>query len=124
MVPNTLKMFVENTIEGLQTKIQNISINRHDTECLSGLLNISFQDISGESLMHILDLKGICVSTGSACTSGANKPSYVLKSIGLTDEQALSSLRISYGHNNTLSDVQKIIDSIYYAYNKIKTGLK
>jgi cysteine desulfurase len=66
-----------------------------------------------------LDLKGICVSTGSACYSGKDEPSHVLLEIGLTEQQAKSSIRISYGRYNTKEDVKKIVLAVCDSYNKI-----
>jgi cysteine desulfurase len=67
---------IKATIEGLRSKIQNITING-GTERLPGIINITFPYASGEAMMHLLDLKGLCVSTGSACNSGKNEPSHV-----------------------------------------------
>ncbi len=75
--------------------------------------------ISGESLMHLLDLKGICVSTSSACTSGKDEPSHVLLALGLSEQQAKSAIRISYGRYNSVDEVDTIITAICDAYAKI-----
>ena len=69
--------------------------------------------------MHLLDLKGICVSTGSACTSEKDKPSHVLMAIGLSKQQAQSAIRISYGRYNTIDEVGIIVPAICNAYSKI-----
>lgn len=72
--------------------------------------------------MHLLDLKEICVSTSSACNSGKDNPSHVLLALGLTREQAKSSIRISYGKYNTLEEADKIVAVIGDAYAKIVTA--
>jgi len=81
-------------------------------EKLPGLLSISFAGITGESLLHRLDLMGICVSTGSACDSKNTQISHVLKSIGLNETVAMGTIRISFGKNNTEDDVFSIINSL------------
>jgi cysteine desulfurase len=116
---DTLTEFVRSTVDGMKANISNIHINGDDKNRLPGIINIVFDNVSGEALMNLLDLKGICVSTGSACTSGNTEPSHVLTSIGLTTEQAMSAIRISYGKYNTSSEVEKIVDTICYAYKKI-----
>jgi len=112
-------ILVQETIAGLQAGIPEIKFNGENTERLPGILNITFPDVSGEAMMHMLDLKGVCVSTGSACFSGKDKPSHVLLAIGLTEQQAKSSIRISYGRYNTKEEVKKIISAICEAYKKI-----
>ena len=79
---------------------------------LPNILNFGFDGIRGEELMALLDTYGVCVSTGSACNSDSNKPSYVLKAIGCTDEQSNSSIRISLGPSNTLEEVDFAVDAI------------
>lgn len=69
--------------------------------------------------MHLLDLRGICVSTSSACTSGRDEPSHVLMALGLTEQQAKSAIRISYGRYNNIDEVETIVTNICYAYKKI-----
>ena len=75
--------------------------------------------MSGESLLHLLDLKGICISTSSACNAGKDEPSHVLLALGLSEEQAKSSIRISYGRYNTEREVEQIVEAIVDAYRKI-----
>ena len=72
-------------------------------------------------MMHLLDLKGICVSTSSACNSGKDEPSHVLLALGLTAEQAKSSIRISYGRYNTIEDAETIVDNIRKVNAKIES---
>ena len=77
---------------------------------LPGTLNISFQYIEGESILLMLDMNGICASSGSACTSGSLDPSHVLLAIGLPHEIAHGSVRMSIDHNNTEEEIDHIID--------------
>jgi cysteine desulfurase len=114
-----LKSFIRATADGLRAAVPELLINAESAEKLPGTLNITFPHASGESMMHLLDLKGVCVSTSSACNSGSDNPSHVLLALGLTEEQAKSSIRISYGKYNTLDEVEKIVAAISDAYAKI-----
>lgn len=114
-----LSAFVRATICGIRAKIPSIVINGDENNHLPGIVNIVFDGVTGESLMHLLDLKGICVSTSSACSSGKGEPSHVLMALGLTEQQAKSAIRISYGRYNTMGEVETIVATICNAYNKI-----
>lgn len=118
-IAEKLSAFIRATIYGIRAKIPNIVITSDDNNCLPGIVNIIFDGVTGESLMHWLDLKGICVSTSSACTSGKDVPSHVLMALGLTEQQAKSAIRISYGRYNTINEVNTIVATICNAYNKI-----
>ena len=88
---------------------------------LGKTMNLRFDGIDGQTLMLLLDSNGVCVSTGSACNSHETKPSRVLKSIGLTDEEAMSSIRISVSRMNTVGEIEAaagiIADSVYSLYS-------
>jgi cysteine desulfurase len=114
-----LKSFVSATITGLKDAIPGIVINGENSVRLPGTINVTFPHASGESMMHLLDLKGICVSTSSACSSGKDEPSHVLLTLGLSEEQAKSSIRISYGKYNTIDEVKNVTSAICAAYGKI-----
>jgi cysteine desulfurase len=73
---------------------------------------LCFEGIEGESLVIALDLKGFCVSSGSACSSGAVEPSPVLLALGLTKERAKSSVRFSLGAENTAEQVDELIEAV------------
>lgn len=73
------------------------------------ILNFSFEGINGTSLALRLDMEGICVSTGSACSSGFDERSHVLTSIGLSDKEADSSIRVSIGKNNTIEEAERLV---------------
>ena len=79
---------------------------------IPGILSLSFPGYSGEALLHRLDLMGICVSTGSACNSQKTQISHVLQAIGLNPELAKGTIRLSFGRNNSESDVDKIVESL------------
>lgn len=114
-----LKNIVAITVSGIKKKIPTFQINGSTDDRLPGLVNLRFEGISGEALMNILDLKGICVSTGSACTSGKTTPSHVLIALGLSEEQAKSTIRISYGRFNTIEEANTVVSAVYDAYTKI-----
>mgnify|MGYP003743844219 CR=1 FL=1 len=114
-----LSGLVQATINGIRDKISSIIINGDENNRLPGIVNIVFDGVTGESLMHLLDLKGICVSTSSACTSGKDEPSHVLMALGLTEQQAKSAIRISYGRYNNMDEVETIVANICIAYEKI-----
>jgi len=114
-----LTNLVQTTVEILEVKIPDILINAENAERLPGILNIAFPGVSGEAMMHLLDLKGICVSTSSACNAGKDEPSHVLMAIGLNEEQAKSSIRISYGRCNHKEDVKQITLAVCEVYGKI-----
>jgi len=107
------------TTEGLKTAIPNIRINAEEAGRLPGILNLTFPNASGEAMMNLLDLKGICISTSSACNSGKDEPSHVLLALGMSEEKSKSSIRISYGRYNTLQDANDIVTAISKAYNII-----
>ena len=91
-------------------KIERSRVNGDRVKRLPGNINMCFEGIEGESLLLMLDLKGICASSGSACTSGSLDPSHVLLAIGLPHEIAHGSLRLSFSDQNTEADVDYILD--------------
>jgi cysteine desulfurase len=84
-------------------------LNGHETERLPGHVNISFDGIEAEALLTCLDLEGIAVSAGSACSSGSTKPSYVLLEMGLTTLEARGAVRFTIGRENTQQDIDEVI---------------
>ncbi len=102
----------DKTIEGLMARIPYIRLNGHRSNRLPGNVNISFQYIEGESLLLMLDMQGVCGSSGSACSSGSLDPSHVLMAIGLPHEIAHGSLRLTFGDVNTQEDVDFILEEI------------
>ncbi|MCI9145446.1 MAG: cysteine desulfurase NifS [Eubacterium sp.] len=97
--------------EGLKT-IERSRINGDLTAHLPGTLNMCFEGIEGESLLLLLDMKGIRASSGSACTSGSLEPSHVLLAIGVPVEVAHGSLRLSINENNTEDEMEYMIKTI------------
>ena len=107
-------------ISKIEKNIPYIKINGHRVKRLPGNSNISFRFIDGESLLLNLDAKGICASTGSACSTGSNNPSHVLLAIGLEEELARGSLRVTFGDENTKEDVDYLIDSLVEIVQKLR----
>ena len=106
-----LEKMRDRLIENL-LKIDRSRINGDRIHRLPGNVNMCFEGIEGESLLLMLDLNGICASSGSACTSGSLDPSHVLLSIGLPHEIAHGSLRLTFGDENTEEDIDYIIKTI------------
>ena len=90
----------------------NAIFNGHAHSRLPGLVSVTLPSGSAERLVHILDLRGIRISAGAACSSNDAVPSHVLMAIGLTAHQAKRTLRISFGLNNTRADIDLIVDTI------------
>lgn len=98
-------------IEGL-SKIPHSALNGDEKSRLPGNVNFCFEGIEGESLLLLLDDRGICASSGSACTSGSLDPSHVLLAIGRPHEVAHGSLRLSLGADNTEEEVEQILQAV------------
>ena len=101
----------EKLIEGLG-KIPHSALNGDRKNRLPGNVSFCFEGIEGESLLLLLDDKGICASSGSACTSGSLDPSHVLLAIGRVHEVAHGSLRLSIDENISVEDVEYIVKSV------------
>ena len=119
-----LKTMVDSTVKGIQKAIPSVRVNGDTEKRLPGTVNLRFDGVSGESLMNLLDLKGVCVSTSSACNSGKDIPSHVLLALGLSEKQAKSAIRISYGRFNTHKEIETIVENICKAYSKIRNAAK
>ncbi len=107
-------------INQVKDKIPYIKINGDMEKRLPGNSNISFRFIEGEGLLLNLDLKGICASSGSACTSGSLDPSHVLLAIGLPHEIAHGSLRISIGKYNTKEEIDYVVESLVEIVGRLR----
>ncbi|MBJ7280422.1 MAG: cysteine desulfurase [Rhodoluna sp.] len=91
---------------------ENISLTAAKANRLANITHFTLAGASGESLLFLLDQKGIFVSTGSACQAGVNRPSHVLIAMGRTEDQAKGCLRITFGHDNTEADVECVIQEL------------
>jgi cysteine desulfurase len=97
-------------IKGLTEVIDHIRLNGHPRKRLPNNVNVSVDFVEGESMLLNLDLEGICVSTGSACSSASLEPSHVLLALGLPPEQAHGSLRFTLGRENTEEDIERVLE--------------
>ena len=104
-------------LAGLQN-LEQVFVNGHLTQRVPHNLNISFNFVEGESL--IMGIKGLAVSSGSACTSASLEPSYVLRALGRSDELAHSSLRITIGRYTTVEEIDYAISTIKHNVNKLR----
>jgi cysteine desulfurase len=102
------------------TRIEDIEFNGDRSQRLPHLSNISFRFIEGEGLLINLDLQGVAVSTGSACSSGTLEPSPVIRALGRNDELARGSLRFSFGKDNTEDDVEYVVDVLQRAVTNLR----
>ncbi|MGF7397025.1 cysteine desulfurase NifS [Thermoanaerobacterium thermosaccharolyticum] len=106
-----LTMLRDKLIDGI-LKIPYTRLNGHPNKRLPGNANVSFEFVDGESLILSLDMEGICVSSGSACTAGSIDPSHVLLAIGLPEEIARGSLRLTIGEENTEEEIDTVINKL------------
>ena len=107
-------------IDGILGSVPNSQLNGHRDKRLPGNANISFDYVEGESILLMLDMRGIAASSGSACTSGSLNPSHVLMALGLPHEKAHGSLRISIGRYNTEEEADKLIAEIGPIVEKLR----
>lgn len=103
---------LKNYIHDNLADFERIRFNGDYDNSLAGTINMCFEGIEGESMLLLLDAKGICASSGSACTSGSLDPSHVLLSIGVPVEVAHGSLRLSICESNTIEEMEHIVKSI------------
>jgi len=104
------KQLRDELINGIIENIPDAHLNGHHSKRLSNNANFSFQHVEGESLLLGLDLEGVAASSGSACTSASLEPSHVLMALGLSEELAQSSLRLTLGRDNTHEDVSRVLN--------------
>lgn len=102
-------------------KLERSRVNGDRVKRLPGNINMCFEGIEGESLLLMLDLKGVCASSGSACTSGSLDPSHVLLAIGLPHEIAHGSLRLSFSEQNTEEDVDYILEVLPKIVDRLRS---
>ena len=111
----------DHMIERIVKEIPFTRLNGHPTTRLPGNVNVCFRFIEGESLLMLLDAKGIAGSSGSACTSGSLDPSHVLLAIGLPHEIAHGSLRLSLSEENTMEEADYVVDSLVEIVSRLRS---
>jgi cysteine desulfurase len=103
------------------SKLPRTRVNGSRVHRLPGNANISFECIEGESILLLMDMAGVCCSTGSACSSNSLDPSHVLLAIGLPHEVAHGSVRITLSHENTEEDVDYIIEKLTETVKRLRS---
>ena len=106
--------------QGIVARVPGTHVNGAGAPRVGNTSNIRFDGIDSEPLLIALDLQGFAVSSGSACSSGATEPSHVLAAIGLTREQARSSVRFSLGRSNTIEQVDALIEAVVRAAARLR----
>jgi len=107
--------------EGLTRKLEGVHLNGHPTQRLSNTLNVSFEGVEGEALLLNLDLAGIAASSGSACASGSLEPSHVLTAMGVPAQLAQSSVRFSFGRDNTAEQVKRVVQEVSRIVQRLRS---
>lgn len=110
----------DRAIKEILEKVPYSRLNGDAEKRLPGNVNISFEFVEGESILLSLDMKNICASSGSACTSGSLDPSHVLLAIGLPHEIAHGSLRLTFGEKNTDSDIDYLLEVLPPIIEKLR----
>lgn len=108
-------------VKRVMSEVPYTRLNGHPTKRLSNNANFAFQFIEGESLLIMLDMEGICGSSGSACTSGSLDPSHVLLAIGLPHEIAHGSLRLTLSHETAKEDIDDTVESIKKIVERLRS---
>ena len=115
------KLFLRDyLIRRIEEEIPYCSLNGHKTSRLPGNVNFSFRFIEGESVLIMLDMKGICASSGSACTSGSVDPSHVLLAIGRNQEEAHGSLRLTLSEENTQEELDFVVEQLKQIVQRLR----
>lgn len=106
--------------QGVGERVGDFVVNGDPAKRLPNISNISFRSIEGEGLLINLDMQGIAVSTGSACSSGSLEPSPVIRALGRNEELARGAIRFSFGKNNTMDDVEHVLEVLPNAIENLR----
>jgi len=109
--------------EGIRARVLEVRLNGHPTERLPGTANICYRNVESESIVLALDLKGIAVSAGSACTAGSVEPSHVLVAMGVPLDWAMGAVRSSLGRSTTAEDVDYVVASVTEVVRRIRQAM-
>ena len=109
--------------EGIRARVLEVRLNGHPTERLPGTANICYRNVESESIVLALDLKGIAVSAGSACTAGSVEPSHVLVAMGVPLDWAMGAVRSSLGRSTTAGDVDYVVASVTEVVRRIRQAM-
>jgi cysteine desulfurase len=105
-----MKNLTEAFYQKVTHTIPDVILNGHMEKRIPNTLNLSFKAVEGESIILSLDLKGVAVASGSACTSGTLEPSHVLSAMGISPEIAQGAIRFSFGRENSMGDVEYVVE--------------
>ena len=108
---------------GIRDRVPDVRLNGHPTERVPGTANIAYKHVESESIVLGLDLKGIAVSAGSACTAGSVEPSYVLVAMGVPIDWAMGAVRTSLGRSTTADDIDYVVESVEPIVRKLRAAL-
>ena len=117
---NKLLRFKTKIIETLSREMKGVVFNGHPVDRLPNNVSVSFEGVEGEPILLGLDLKGICASSGSACSSASLEPSHVLLAMGSSAEQAQGTLRITLGRDNSEEDVDYLLETLIELVSKLR----
>jgi cysteine desulfurase len=113
-------MLRDRLISGILERVPDSQLNGHRVKRLSNNANISFWGIEGESILLDLDMHGIAASSGSACATGSTEPSHVLRAIGLPQDLAQGSLRLTVGKDNTVAEIDRAIEMVSGSIQRLR----
>ena len=115
-----LRNIREYFIRQVSEKLEDFTVNGHPHQKINGILNMSFEMVDSESLLMLMDMEGVAVSTGSACTSNAIEPSHVLKAMALDDELVNGAIRFSFGKNLSRNDIDYAVETLVKSVEKLR----
>lgn len=116
-----LKSIRDYFIRSISEKIQFVQVNGHPQQKVNSIVNMSFEMVDNESLLMLLDMEGVAVSIASACTSGSNEQSHVLKAMGLENNAIHSSIRFSFGKNISKADIDYAVEAIAKSVERLRS---
>jgi cysteine desulfurase len=116
-----LKNLTETFYRKLVETVPDVILNGDLNSRAVNTLNLSFKGVEGESIILSLDLKGVAVASGSACTSGTLEPSHVLSAMGIAPEIAQGAIRFSFGRDNTMEDVDYVVNILPEIVNRLRS---
>ncbi len=114
------RMLRDRLIEGILSQIPDSQLNGDRELRLPNNVNVSFSGVEGESILLDLDMHGIAASSGSACATGSTEPSHVLLALGIPEELAQGSLRLTVGKDNTVEEIDRAIDTIVASVKRLR----
>jgi cysteine desulfurase len=110
----------EKLIAGVKTVAADVKVSSENVERLANNVHFRFPGCLGDSLLFLMDVNGVSISTGSACAAGVSSPSHVVLSLGADADEAMGTMRITFGHNSTDSDVDAFLEAFPKAYEGAK----